>query len=388
MSMSKQCLLVIIPDRLSELIEKNEYNPLYYNPGELFDEVHILTTNDDRVEPAAMQHTVGRARLYLHQLPVGRGSIRRSLGFRPSLFKFWAEPAVELARQIEPALIRCHGDYFNIYAAACIKEKLGIPFVVSLHTNPDGDVGKDAMRWEDRLHFWLIRSMQNYALRQADLVMPVYQSIVPYLERRKVKKYQLVYNILNVGNLFKKDDYRLHSPVRIISVGRQIPGKNPDSILRAVARIPESHLTLVGNGLYHESLKQLAEDLGISSRVTFIKSIPNSELCAQLPHYDFSVIHSDYSEINKAALESLLTGLPLIVNQRVGQPVPELQEEFITLVDNTENSYYAAIRKMIDDDGLREQLGRQTYARARENWSPEKMEAIVVDIYKQLMLKA
>ncbi len=384
--MTKQTLLVLIPDYVNAVLAKNEYTPRYYNPGGLFDEVHILMSNDGQVDPSALQFTVGDARLFLHNLPVGTGAIRRSLGFRPSLFKFWAKPAVELARKIQPALIRCHGDYFNAYAAACIKEELGIPYVISLHINQDEDIRRRVKTFQDWLHFRLIKRMQRYALRCADLVMPVYEPIIPYLTRRGVERYKVVYNALDANNLVKKDDYRLRSPVRMVSVGRQIAEKNPDNVLRALARIPETHLTLVGDGPYHERLKSLAKDLGIADRVAFHKSIPNSELCAQLPDFDFSVIHSEYWEISKAVLESVLTGLPVIINQRLGQPVPELQEDFITRVENTEESYYAAIKRMIEDDDHRETLGRQTYAHAREHWSPEKMEAVVVDIYRSLML--
>ena len=42
------CLLVLIPDRLSDVVVKGEIEPAYYNLGQLFDVVHILMTNDDQ----------------------------------------------------------------------------------------------------------------------------------------------------------------------------------------------------------------------------------------------------------------------------------------------------------------------------------------------------
>lgn len=62
-------LTVIIPDRLSALVEKGEVVARYYNPGNLFGEVHIVMTNDDRPEPALIQRMVGGAKLVLHNLP-------------------------------------------------------------------------------------------------------------------------------------------------------------------------------------------------------------------------------------------------------------------------------------------------------------------------------
>ena len=62
-------LLVIIPDRLYHIIAKGELQPAYYNPGEVFDEVHILMCNDDHPDVAALHYLVGSARLFLHNYP-------------------------------------------------------------------------------------------------------------------------------------------------------------------------------------------------------------------------------------------------------------------------------------------------------------------------------
>ena len=117
-------ILVIIPDRLSALIEKGEITARYYNPGNLFDEVHILMTNDDKPNLTDVQKTVGDAELYLHNLPAP--SFIKTFGWRPWLLKGWAKRAVDLARKIRPELIRCHGNHLNGYAAAMIKKKSGV----------------------------------------------------------------------------------------------------------------------------------------------------------------------------------------------------------------------------------------------------------------------
>ncbi len=131
-------LLVIVPDRISQIIEKGEYQPGYYNPGDVFDEVHILMTNDDKPDPAALQRTVGKARLVLHNYPdqAGISTKQWSLLTGPRL-RAWAKGGVEIARRIAPDMIRCHGSDWNTYLASRIKKSLGIPYVVSLHINPD-----------------------------------------------------------------------------------------------------------------------------------------------------------------------------------------------------------------------------------------------------------
>src|SRR5262245_5039355 len=66
-------LLVIVPDRVSEWLSKGEVISRYFNPGELFREVHILMINDDRPDVTLMQKLVGEAVLHLHNLMPEQG---------------------------------------------------------------------------------------------------------------------------------------------------------------------------------------------------------------------------------------------------------------------------------------------------------------------------
>ena len=211
-------LMVIVPDKISDFVDKGEVIDRYYNPGNLFEELRVVATNDDRPDPVLMQKMAGNARLFLHNLPDARGEFLPSLGWRPWLLRSWAEKAVDLARKVQPSLIRCHGALLNAFAAAVIKDKLGIPYVVSLHINPDEDVRGRAQGLVKRIVTWAQQDIERIGLINADLVMPVYQPIVPYLQRLGVTRYEVCYNILNQTHLRKKDDYRLHDPVRIIAI--------------------------------------------------------------------------------------------------------------------------------------------------------------------------
>ena len=242
-------LLVIITDRLSALVKKGEITERYYNPGKLFDEVHILMINDDKPDLSDVQKTVGRAKLYLHNLPAP--SFKKTLGWRPLFLKDWVRKAVDLAREIKPELIRCHGNHFNGYAAAMIKKELNIPYVVSIHTQPDENKKLLKRSFRMKIKDYFLEDIARIGIQYADVVISVYQSIVTYLDRREVKNIKVVYNVLAEG-MRKKEDYNLSNPVKIISVGRQIQGKNPANLIRAVARLTNAELTLVGNGDDHE----------------------------------------------------------------------------------------------------------------------------------------
>ena len=383
-------LLVCVPDRITDILVKGEYQPNYYNPGELFDEVHILMTNDDRPDLVALQKTVGRARLFTHNWPedYAMPTMERSW-LTPFRLRAWAKGGVKIARRIAPQLVRCHGADWNTYLASRIKAKLGIPYVTSLHINPDvnsvrriqgHDLSPDQRR-NNAFYDYLERT----ALRNADLVMPVYKPILPYLDRLGVKRVEVCYNILNGPMLRQKTDYRLHDPVRVISVGRLFDDKDPTPIIEAVAALGNTHLTIVGDGAKRPALETMVQARGWRDIVDFRPAVANDELCAMLPDFDLFAIHSEYWEISKSLLEALLTGLPCIVSRRIGEPVPELQGDFGRLVDNTTAAFQAALAGLIGDDAARETLGRRAYAHAQANWSPARTEAKVVAIYRSFL---
>lgn len=379
-------LLVIIPDALSALVQKGEVTARYYNPGNLFDEVHILMTNDDNVNPDDVQKTVGQAKLHIHNL--GSVSFKDTLGWHSFLLKPYVNKSIAFAREIQPSLIRTHGNYLNGYLAAQIKKQLNIPVVVSLHTHPD-ESRRGTTPWRSsfgkRLSLEIQKKFERETLENADCVIPVYESIREYASRYGAKRVEVIYNVINPTSLQRKMCYQLHQPPRVISVGRQIPYKVPDNLVRAIAEI-DVELTLVGNGEYHEYLKSLAQECGITDRIIFKPAVPNEELCRMLPEYDIFATHTDYPEIPKAVMEPLLTGLPVIVNHRCrGKPVFEFQGDWVYLVENTKEGYLNALRKLIADDVFREALGQRGYTYAWNQFAPDKMEQKVVDLYRELV---
>jgi glycosyltransferase involved in cell wall biosynthesis len=385
-------LLVLVPDAFSAIITKGEYQPNYYNPGDHFREVHLLTTADDRLDPEAMRRTVGSAGISMGSVPERPGMAHLPWRDEDCLpLRQWAQPVVEAARAFAPDLIRCHGADWNTYAASRIKQELGIPYVVSLHINADVNANRrhlgqrlSAAQWRENE---LFEYLERTGLAHADMVMPVYRPIIPYLERMGVANYTVCYNVLSTTHLTRKADYRLHDPVRLLYVGRLFEDKNPANILRAVASLPGVEFTLVGDGPLRGVLEDLAQSLGIGSRTRFLPAVPNDDLCRMLPEFDLFALHTQYWELNKSLLEALLTGLPCVVNRRKGLAVPELEGDFILKVDDTPEGYRGALARLIADHGFREGLGRAACEHARANWDPAKAEARYLEIYKDVMAR-
>lgn len=378
-------LLVMYPGRLEPILQKGELNPRYFNPGEVFDHVDILLTSDDQPDTGSLKKTVGKATLNIHNYPVTPALLVKTLGCRKPLVKLWAKGAVELARSLQPDLIRCYGADLNSFIASRIKRDNGIPYVVSLHTNPDEGARWNPGGFKHQLFTRLIEPLNREGLRNADMVLPVYKPAVPYLKKRGITRYRVAYNFLDAEGITAKEDYTLGKPVRILSVGRQVPGKNPENIIRAVAELPGAHLTLVGVGSLHEGLKSLASQLGLGDRVEFLKSVENRDLLKMMPGFDIFAAHSQYAEIPKTVIEALLTGLPVVTNRRDGFPVEEYAGGIVHLVKDTAEGYREALAALLGDTIARESLGKKGREQALKLFEPSRAEAVYAEIYRELM---
>jgi glycosyltransferase involved in cell wall biosynthesis len=383
-------LFVVVPDRLSQITRKGEVTERYYNPGNLFREVHIIMTNNDWPDPDAVQPMVGEARLIMHNLAADTGTFARSLGWRPTLLRAWARPAVRLAKQKRPQLVRCHGNGLNAFAALEIKRKLRVPYVVSLHGNPDVDYnrGRLGRTWQRRIAGIAIESVEIASVSNADMVLPVYSPIVPYLEKHGIGRYEVVYNAVDRCSR-RKTDYVLGDRVKAICVGRQESlQKDPTPIIEAVASLPSVDLTLIGDGDLHDGLRALAESLGISTRVRFIRNMPNAQVLEEMAASDIYVYCSDNWEISKTCLEASLMGMPIVLNQRRGGLASELVGDHVLAVEQTTDGYRVGLDRLITDARYRETLGRNAASTAAARWHPALMEARFVDIYRTVIGQA
>ncbi|WP_340562808.1 glycosyltransferase [Streptomyces sp. GSL17-111] len=103
-------------------------------------------------------------------------------------------------------------------------------------------------------------------------------------------------------------------------VGRLVPGKRFDVLVRAVAALPDARLLLVGDGPQREALLRLAAALGAADRVVLTGERDGAVaehgghepgLPALLAAMDVFVSSSPEESFGLAALEALAAGLPV-----------------------------------------------------------------------------
>jgi glycosyltransferase involved in cell wall biosynthesis len=103
--------------------------------------------------------------------------------------------------------------------------------------------------------------------------------------------------------------------------------KGPDVLLRAAAlcrnRGLDLRIALVGDGRYIGALKQMALQLGIADRTTFLGQLPSGKpICDFLDAIDLFVLPSRAEGLPRAVVEAMARGCPCICSNVGG--IPEL----------------------------------------------------------------
>ena len=111
--------------------------------------------------------------------------------------------------------------------------------------------------------------------------------------------------------------------VRVLTIGRLIPRKGFQFLIRALPEIIEKaahdfEIEIVGDGPYHGELLKLAETLGVASHIQFAGSVPYPELPQKYRDADLLILPSLAEGMPLVVLEAMGTGLPIVASRVQG----------------------------------------------------------------------
>jgi len=135
------------------------------------------------------------------------------------------------------------------------------------------------------------RQRRKY-LHKADAIVAVSHFTEQALQRLMgvpASKIRLIHNGVNIQRFtpgprpqYLIDRYRLAGKRVIVTVGRTVPRKGADALIRALPEVlkaaPDAHLLVVGEGDYRPVLEELVRTHGMEAHVTFAGKVPEEEL--------------------------------------------------------------------------------------------------------------
>jgi glycosyltransferase involved in cell wall biosynthesis len=320
-----------------------------------------------------------------HSVPVYYINKRR--GFDPTT---WLR-LYRLLRALQPAIVHTHQTVGRYVYPACWAARQKI-IVHTVHSLAPGEIHS---------RFW--RRFQGWAYRRG--VLPV--SIAQELTRTFVEEYgrapaaeipNAIPTELYMPDAARRAEWRSqHAVPQDALVYTCVAGLRPiknhrlllQAFAEAVQRLPDALLLLVGppdrlNPSYAESLKALAQELGLGQRVHFLGS--RADVPDILRASDVFVLSSDYEGNPLSVLEAMAAGLP-VISTAVGG-VPELVQDGATGLLVTAGDAHAlaeAIVQMGRDPMRRAVMGDAARQTALQRFDVRVMSRAYAALYQQLL---
>lgn len=172
----------------------------------------------------------------------------------------------------------------------------------------------------------------------------------------------------------------------MVSVGRLAPEKNWETLLKAAARVYQSHpelrLVMVGDGPEKAALQALAVKLGIRERVTFTGELPFSEVAGYLKAADLFGFASVTETQGVVTMEAMAAGLPVVaVNASGTRDIVEDGKQGL-LVANDPEALAEAVIRVIESPELMRRFSQQAIEKA-ETFEAGHQAKKLIRVYEQ-----
>ena len=317
----------------------------------------------------------GNADVYIYNFEIGL--IQKILLFF-YLFNF-SKNLIKIINHIKknnPDLIRCYNINYQIFIAEILQRKYNLRYIVSLHYDLYNHLKKKNFIFKLIFNFRVTK-----VLKKAYKILPVYDSATRYLKYQKIKNYIITYNFIN-SRLSYITDKKMNKTPNFVCTNRQYPEKNPINIIKAVEKIPNVKLTIIGNGPLNSYLQGYVKSKNLENRIFFIKSIKNDNYMKILKNFDAFISCTYINEFSKGMIEAMASSLPIIVNHQ-GIKIKELSKKFSLLNSDSCFGYKKSILKIINDKSLKIKLSINAKKIYLKKYESQKCEKEFQNIYSR-----
>jgi glycosyltransferase involved in cell wall biosynthesis len=175
--------------------------------------------------------------------------------------------------------------------------------------------------------------------------------------------------------------------VVIGSVGRLVSDKNYPLLIRAFARVvvtrPECYIILVGDGSGRRGVESEIDRLNVKDRCHITGMV--SDVRPWLGAMDVFCLSSDTEGLSISLLEAGACGLPSVVTDVGGnREVVVDGQTGIVVPKGDEQALAGALERLINDAGLRRQMGAQARKRIEKHFSLKAMVEEYEKIYRNV----
>ncbi len=185
-----------------------------------------------------------------------------------------------------------------------------------------------------------------------------------------------------VGALLRKLGLSASVPL-IGAVGRLVPIKNIELLLDAVARLPDVHVALLGDGESRRSLEQRAEARGLAARVHFLGWA--TDVASAMSDLDVVVLTSRNEGTPLALIEALATARPVVATDVGGvrYVVEDGVTGHVTALDA--EALASGIERALSDRPAANAMATAGRATVAERFSHDRLVRDMRGLYRELI---
>ncbi len=201
-------------------------------------------------------------------------------------------------------------------------------------------------------------------------VKEIYQRSFPEL----VKNNLVLYNVVDSEQIITKggesvEDERFQkrdSEIRLVSVGRLVPQKGFDRLLRVVEKLyfndrVNMRLFILGSGELESKLRAQVTQAKLENVVVFLGYQENPYKYVR--NADLFVCSSLHEGFSTAVTESLILGTPVVTTECSGMRELLGDDEFGIITPNDEDALYRGVKDMLSTPGKLERYARKAQER-------------------------
>jgi glycosyltransferase involved in cell wall biosynthesis len=174
----------------------------------------------------------------------------------------------------------------------------------------------------------------------------------------------------------------------IVSMGGLVKNKGHHVLIEAARllsrQLPAIKLVICGEGPEYSALQKAIDRHRLSSKIVLVGFV--RQVRKMLRDADLFVLPSIHREgLSLAVLEAMEQGLPVVAS-RIGG-IPEVVEDGVTglhVPPNDAPALASAIKRLVDDPGLRRRMGAEGQKKIRGQFSAEKMIAQIESLYESV----
>ncbi|PIN81799.1 hypothetical protein COV13_00205 [Candidatus Woesearchaeota archaeon CG10_big_fil_rev_8_21_14_0_10_32_9] len=371
--------LVVFPtDPLLSYLKKGEIKNRYFNPGNYFDEIHIIDLSPRKLtlmEKRRAACLAGDKKLVIHFF---KSTSKLDIFFIRN--KILAE-----VKKINPSCIRAQGIFHECYLATFVSKKLNISLIISIHGNYTHhkylvmlkeDFFRGCLQW--LFIFLFLKKI----VKQTNEFIYVYKQAFGTTAAFNInKKHQhLIYNKVFFKQI--KTEKR-NEKFTLLYVGNFFKVKNQKFLIDVVEPL-DVKLIFIGKGNNRANLIEYVHKKNLDNKITFIEAVPNEDLPKYYSQADCFVSGTYIQEIAIPVLEAMSCGLPIIHRKPYSDENKDFLFNFMYLVNFDEQSFREAILKFKENPLLVKKYSQKSLT-AIEKVNGEKMEEKERKVYKTLL---